>query len=183
MAQVSRSDNKQISLAAKACSGTGSGLWVGRRFAAALLPRLFGTNPRSHHKGATGRVRTGNQRLPVLCHCQLGQDIPRVTGCDDGLPAAGLHSSWPIAPWPAAGGEAPASGRQLPIACSEEPYHGSGSSRPGRNAHSASAKENGADRYIGKVRCSSLVRADYIRPRPRARPRGHRDRLLKLLRW
>ena len=23
-----------------------------------------------------GRVRTGNQRLPVLCHCQLGQDIP-----------------------------------------------------------------------------------------------------------
>ena len=46
------------------------------RFAAALLPRLFGTNPRSHHKGATGRVRTGDQRLPVLCHCQLGQDIP-----------------------------------------------------------------------------------------------------------
>ena len=44
-----------------------------RRFAAALLPRLFGTSPRSHHKGATGRVRTGNQRLPVLCHCQLGQ--------------------------------------------------------------------------------------------------------------
>ena len=49
---------------------------IGRRFAAALLPRLFGTNPRSHHKGATGRVRTGDQRLPVLCHCQLGQDIP-----------------------------------------------------------------------------------------------------------
>ena len=50
---------------------------VGRRFAAALLPRLFGTNPRSHHKGATGRVRTGDQleRLPVLCHGQLGQDI------------------------------------------------------------------------------------------------------------
>ena len=49
---------------------------IGRRFAAALLvPRLFGTNPRSHQKGATGRVRTGNQRLPVLCHCQLGQDI------------------------------------------------------------------------------------------------------------
>ena len=44
-------------------------------FAAALLPRLFGTNPRSHHKGATGRVRTGDQRLPILCHCQLGQDI------------------------------------------------------------------------------------------------------------
>ena len=28
----------------------------GRRFATALLPLLFGTNPRSHHKGATGRV-------------------------------------------------------------------------------------------------------------------------------
>ena len=52
---------------------------LGRRFSAALFPRLFRTNPRSHHKGATGRVRTGNQRLPVLCHCQLGQDIP--TGC------------------------------------------------------------------------------------------------------
>ena len=49
---------------------------VGQRFTAALLPRLFGTNPRSHHKGATGRFRTGNQQLPVLCHCQLGQDIP-----------------------------------------------------------------------------------------------------------
>ena len=47
-----------------------------RRFAAALLPRLFGKNPRSHHKGTTGRVRTGDQRLPVQCHCQLGQDIP-----------------------------------------------------------------------------------------------------------
>ena len=33
---------------------------LGRRFAAALLPRLFGKNPRSHHKGATGRVRTGD---------------------------------------------------------------------------------------------------------------------------
>ena len=48
---------------------------AGRRFAAALLPRLFGKNPRSHHKGATGRVRTGDLRLPALCHCQLGQDI------------------------------------------------------------------------------------------------------------
>ena len=48
---------------------------IGWRFAAALLPRLFGTNPRSHHKGTTGRVRTKDQRLPVLCHCQLGQDM------------------------------------------------------------------------------------------------------------
>ena len=32
-------------------------------------------NPRSHHKGATGRVRTGDQQLPVLCHAHLGQDI------------------------------------------------------------------------------------------------------------
>ena len=30
----------------------GRGILLGRRFAAALLPRLFGTNPRSHHKGA-----------------------------------------------------------------------------------------------------------------------------------
>ena len=57
----------------------GRGIHLGRRFAAALLPRLFGTNPRSHHKGATGRVRTGDQRLPALCHCQLGQDIPNIT--------------------------------------------------------------------------------------------------------
>ena len=38
---------------------------------------LFGMNPRSHHKGATGRVWTGDQLLPILCHCQLGQDINR----------------------------------------------------------------------------------------------------------
>ena len=48
----------------------------GLRFTAALLPRLLGTNLRSHHKGATGRVGTGDQQLPVLCHCQLGKDIP-----------------------------------------------------------------------------------------------------------
>ena len=29
---------------------------AGLRFSAALLPLLFGTNPRSHHKGATCRV-------------------------------------------------------------------------------------------------------------------------------
>ena len=62
---------------------------VGRRFAAALLPRLFGTNPRSHHKGATGRVRTGDQRLPVLCHCQLGQDIPVSWYCSTELIKSG----------------------------------------------------------------------------------------------
>ena len=33
-------------------------------------------NPRSNHKGATGRVQTCDQLYPVLCHCQLGQDIP-----------------------------------------------------------------------------------------------------------
>ena len=50
--------------------------FIGLRFAAALLPRLFGSNPSSHHKGATGRVQTGDQLLPGLCHCQLGQDMP-----------------------------------------------------------------------------------------------------------
>ena len=33
-------------------------------------------NHRSHHKGTTGGVPTGDQRLLVLCHCQLGLDIP-----------------------------------------------------------------------------------------------------------
>ena len=47
----------------------------GRGFAAALSPRLLETNPRLHHKGATARVWTGNQQLPVLFHCQLGKDI------------------------------------------------------------------------------------------------------------
>ena len=51
---------------------------IGRRFSTALLPRLFWTNPRSHNKGATCRVRTGDQLLPVLCHCQHGQDIPNI---------------------------------------------------------------------------------------------------------
>ena len=66
---------------------------IGRRFAAALLPRLFGTNPRSHHKGATDRVWTGDQRLPVLCHCQLGQTIA-IPGWN-----MGLNSMWPVARW------------------------------------------------------------------------------------
>ena len=48
---------------------------AGQRLAAALLPRLLGKNARSHHKGTTGRVRTGDQLLQCLCHCQLGQDI------------------------------------------------------------------------------------------------------------
>ena len=43
------------------------------------------------------------------------------------------------------------------------------------------AAGNRSHRYIGKVCCLLLVRADYIRPRPRARPRGHGE-LLKLLR-
>ena len=43
------------------------------------------------------------------------------------------------------------------------------------------AAGNCAHRYIGKVCCLLLVQADYIRPRPRARPRGHGE-LLKLLR-
>ena len=30
-------------------------------------------NPRS--QGATGRVRTGDQRYPILCHCQLGTQV------------------------------------------------------------------------------------------------------------
>ena len=37
-------------------------------------------NPRSHHKGATGRVRTGHQRywpgIQFPFHCKLGQDVP-----------------------------------------------------------------------------------------------------------
>ena len=58
---------------------------IGRRFkfAAALLQRLFGKNPRSHHKGATGRVQTGDQRLPVLYRIQLGQDIPQSVRVSD----------------------------------------------------------------------------------------------------
>ena len=44
-----------------------------------FITTLFGTNPRSHHKGATDRVRTGDQLLPVLCYCQHGQDIPNTS--------------------------------------------------------------------------------------------------------
>ena len=38
--------------------------------------------PRSHHKGATGRVRSGDQRYPVLFHssCQSGQDMAMTEG-------------------------------------------------------------------------------------------------------
>ena len=66
-------------------------------FAAALLPRLFGTKVPGHttslwHKGATGRVRTGDQWYPALCHCQLGQDIPDVELL---LPQDGLGEDLP----------------------------------------------------------------------------------------
>ena len=36
-------------------------------------------HPRSHLKGATSRVRNGDQRYPVLCHYQLGQGIITVS--------------------------------------------------------------------------------------------------------
>ena len=44
------------------------------------------------------------------------------------------------------------------------------SSQPARL--SSAAAGNCAHRYIGKVSCLLLVSADYIGPRPRARPRG-----------
>ena len=44
---------------------------LGWRFAAALLPQLFGKNPRSHHKGATGRVRTEDQRFQFYAIANL----------------------------------------------------------------------------------------------------------------
>ena len=40
-----------------------------------VITTIRDRNPRSHHKGATGRVRTGDQlypgMIPVLCHCEL----------------------------------------------------------------------------------------------------------------
>ena len=45
-----------------------------RNFATALIiTTVREQHPRSHHKGATDRVRTGDRRYPVLCHYQLGQ--------------------------------------------------------------------------------------------------------------
>ena len=46
---------------------------------------------------------------------------------------------------------------------------------------SGAAAGNCAHRFIGKVHCLLLVKADYIGPRPWARLRGHGE-LLKLLR-
>ena len=45
---------------------------LGRRWQAPALA------PRSHHKEAIARLWTGDQQYPVLCHCQLGQDIPSI---------------------------------------------------------------------------------------------------------
>ena len=44
MIKINNNNNKRNGASARRLS-------VGRRFAAALLPRLFGTNPMSHHKG------------------------------------------------------------------------------------------------------------------------------------
>ena len=54
--------------------------------------------PRSHHKSATGRVRTGDQRYSFLCRCQLRHDIPDIL--DDEyfgslLLNQSAKSSWP----------------------------------------------------------------------------------------
>ena len=63
-----------------------------QRFAAALLPRLFWTKVSGHTTRAppgprAGMVRTGDQRYPALCHCQLGQVLHT-------CPVAGL-AAWP----------------------------------------------------------------------------------------
>ena len=81
------------------------------RFAAALLPLpldCWEQHPRSHHKVATARVWTGHQLYPILCPCQLGQDIPIYTmvySCStvqasstsqfQGSAATGAHEVWP----------------------------------------------------------------------------------------
>ena len=51
---------------------------LGRRFAAALLPRLFGKNPRSHHKGATGRVRI----IVFICRERVWKRHPMLLGLE-----------------------------------------------------------------------------------------------------
>ena len=45
---MSRMVGCDFGLTLRSCS------FIGQRFAAALLPRLFEKNPRSHHQGATG---------------------------------------------------------------------------------------------------------------------------------
>ena len=42
--------------------------------------RSFITTTVRDQSPATGRVRTGDQRFPALCHCQLGDDIPALPG-------------------------------------------------------------------------------------------------------
>ena len=44
-------------------------------FKAEVRSNFFTTTVREQHKGATGRFRTADQRYPVLCRSQLGQDI------------------------------------------------------------------------------------------------------------
>ena len=58
-----------------------------------------GTRP--HLKGATGRVRTGDRRYPVLCLCQLGQDIyeqPRVINFAGCTISPSLGAPFPLPP-------------------------------------------------------------------------------------
>ena len=50
-----------------------------------------GTNPRSHHKGATGRLRTGDQQLPVLCDVSSQEKGIRVSPG-----RLGRHMDWQI---------------------------------------------------------------------------------------
>ena len=59
---------------------------IGRRFAAALLPRLFGTNPRSHHKGSSVGFElepTASTSMPLPTWTRL---LPRRTVFKSGTP-------------------------------------------------------------------------------------------------
>ena len=79
--------------------------YVGWRFSAALLPRLFWKNPRSHHKGATCRVWTVYEFTYVnsydffiyafICfmNSYMNSDVPRFQ-----MPCRGPGGWWP-GPW------------------------------------------------------------------------------------
>ena len=61
-----------------------------------IITTVRDQSPRSHHKGATSRVQTGNPLYPaLLCHCQLGSlslELP------PSLPPSFTHTLCPSLP-------------------------------------------------------------------------------------
>ena len=82
-------DNKEVSVDVTAVTVKAE---VRRSF---ITTTVRGQRPSSHHKGATGTVRTGDQRYPVLCRCKTASKHYNGIGLSDRASPSVLPSRGP----------------------------------------------------------------------------------------